>query len=122
MTPPLGSEEGSASATSRSSEPAQEERGPTVYVLLRLQPLQVEANAGLAARAHAPWEEIARIEAKSREAAWEEAKRRCPVIVPTEPGVEEHLQLVPVRFWRQITARGKTPPPVPELEIEVDGL
>lgn len=93
----------------------EEQRARTVYVLLLL-------HEGLELGDHkvTAWREIAQIEAASREAAWEEAKRRCPIVVPDE-GEERHCQLVPLRFFRKITARQKPVVPQPP-QLEVDGL
>lgn len=63
------------------------------------------------------WQELGRIRAASRAAAWEEAKRRYPQVKPAEPGLETRCQLVPKRFFQTITARAK-PPLEPELEVE----
>lgn len=98
-------EEGVTSAPSPRSEPAKK---PTTYVLLRKMAGYDDSGP--------LYEEIARIEATSREAAWEEAKVRCPVVVPEE-GEEEFLQLVPNRFWRQIRSYTER-----EVQSRIEGL
>lgn len=111
---------GAAQATAAELDAA-EEKARTTYVLLVLREADTPSGGKENEWATHPieaWEEIARIKAASREAAWEEAKRRCPAILPTEDGAESHAQLVPERFWRKITATLRRPEP----QVEVTGL
>jgi hypothetical protein len=100
-------------------KPAEEptsERGPTEYVVLRLRELYESDEEG--GKPIDCWEKLAVVTGATRAAAYAEAKVRVPVIVPTENGQREVVQLVPMRFWRTITA-GVV---VREPELEVDGL
>lgn len=99
----------------------EEQRARTVYVLLLLhRDVELDDVVTATSGTLSVWEEIAQIEAASREAAWEEAKRRCPIVVPDE-GEERHCQLIPLRFFRKITARQKPVVPQPP-QLEVEGL
>lgn len=88
----------------------EEQRARTVYVLMR------RAEDPGVVGVDAVWHEIARIPAASREAAWEEAKRTCPVVVPEPDGEDELCQLIPERFFKQIRSYNRQPPPQPGVE------
>lgn len=64
------------------------------------------------------WHEIGRVEARTKALALELAQNRHPEVRPLGDGESERLQLVPSRFWRELTLTAR----VGELRIEVDGL
>jgi hypothetical protein len=64
------------------------------------------------------WRELGVVSAGDRPTAWEAAKRDYAQDMPSEIGSQGHAQLVPMRFWRTITAVVEQPPP----QLRTEGL
>lgn len=62
------------------------------------------------------WEEVARVDGPTRQAAWNAGVTKAPILVPGSPIEGREVQLVPAEHWFPIRSRVTQPPLVPVVE------